>query len=101
MSALHRGGGTPQHSRWLARMRSRPGGSISSDVLRAAMTNQEAPAVGLVGLINSCIVDASNYLRGCRLGPAGFWWGRTDGVVRAGVWELHGSTGAGAEQGLG
>lgn len=39
-------------------MRSCPGGSISSDVLRAAMTNQEAPAVGLVGLINYRIVVA-------------------------------------------
>lgn len=44
----------------VARMRSFPGGSISSDVLRAAMRNQEVPAVGLVGLINSSIVAASN-----------------------------------------
>lgn len=44
----------------VARMRSFPGGSISSDVLRAAMRNQEIPAVGLVGLINSSIVAASN-----------------------------------------
>lgn len=60
MSALHRGGRIPQYCPWLARMRSCPGESISSDVLGAAMRNQEAPAIGLVGLINSSIVAASN-----------------------------------------
>lgn len=44
----------------LAGMKSFPGGRISSDVLRAAMRNQEVPAVGWVGLINSSIVTASN-----------------------------------------